>query len=148
MPLPRNLFRTIGNGQPQFKSAVLNPAPLMRSKQHLSAAGSLPINCGVIFKALSLGDTPRSSRSFKGSTPALAVIKGVTASVKPYSSSASAKLSRKHLIVTPLNGARIIFRALKGNYILPITALMRLTPADELCSFLILKEPSSFVLAT
>ena len=36
----------------------------------------------------------------------------------------------------------------QGNHMLPITALMRLTPADELCSFLILKEPSSFVLAT
>ena len=31
---------------------------------------------------------------------------------------------------------------------LPITALMRRTPADELCSFCILKDPSSLVFST
>ena len=31
---------------------------------------------------------------------------------------------------------------------LPITALMRLTPAEDDCSFTILNEPSSFVFAT
>ena len=51
---------------------------------------------------------PRSSRSFSGSKPSIAVINGVTASVKPAARISSAKVSRKHLIVTPLKGARIM----------------------------------------
>jgi hypothetical protein len=38
--------------------------------------------------------------------------------------------------------------AASGFYIFPITALIRLTPAEEDCSFWILNDPSSLVLAT
>ena len=110
-PLPRPLLRTIGYGQPQLRSAVSNPAPFTRSRQARSADGSLPMNCGVTRIDADRGTSaapPFSSLSRSGSTPAFAAMKGVTVSENPAARISSAKTSRKHRIVTPLRGARII----------------------------------------
>jgi hypothetical protein len=68
----------------------------------------LPINWGVTLNPRpkhSPGDDAESSQSFNGSQPAFAATKGVTASLNPAASIAFAKTRRKHLIVTPRNGA-------------------------------------------
>ena len=104
-PEPLPLLRTIGNGQPQFKSAGPYPAAFTRSRQRRSASGFLPMNCGVVMSAPS--GPPRSSLSLRGSNPGSAAMNGVTASEKPASAISAANVSRKHRMVTPRSGARI-----------------------------------------